>query len=171
MYRMAALLLGLLLVGCATQTASVHERFVPTSGSPGTNWAQLGPLDETAWNEGRIPVSTDANWTRLGPGPGKDPGVLMVMAHAGIGDTFPVRDQSGQTHFAVIVADGDDQRLQLVVHSKEGAQEYQVWRDKPVTFVVGEGTYEFLFPTTTVAAAPDAAPSTDKPLIIVRHRL
>ena len=169
MHIIGALLLGLLLVGCAVQTGGVHERFVPTSDIPATNWAQLDPLDETTWNEGRIPVSTDANWTRLAPGPGGEPGVLMVMAHAGIGDTFPVRSEGGHTHFVVIVAEGDDQRLQLVVHSKEGAQAYDVWRDKPVKVMVGEGKYELLFPTTTVAAVPGATPSTDKPLIIVRH--
>lgn len=171
MHRLAGLVLGLLLAGSATQSVSIRQRFAPASHAPVTNWAQFGPLDETAWHEGRIPVSTDANWSRLGPGPAKEPGVLFLMAHAGIGDRFPVRDSSGRTHFVVIVAEGDDQHLLLVVHSKDGAQGFDVWRDKPVPVVVGGGKYELLFPVTSVAAAPNAMPTTDKPMIIVRHWL
>lgn len=170
MKRISGLLLVMFLAGCAARTVNSPQRFVPVSGEPVTDWADLGPLDESAWDEGRVPVSTEANWTRLGPGPGQEPGVLMVMAHAGLGDRFPVRDKDGRTHFVVIVADGDDQRLNLVIHSKEGVERFEVGRDTVVPVVVDGGQYELLFPTTSVAADADAKPSTDKPLIIVRHR-
>jgi len=170
-HKLIGVALGLLLAGCGTQDVSVRQHFVPTSDRAVANWAQLGPLDEAAWQDGRIPVPTGADWTPLGPGPGNEPGVLFLMAHAGIGDRIPVQDKGGRTHFVIIVAEGEDQYLLLVVHSKEGAQGFDVIRDNPMPVEVGGGRYELLYPTTRVGAAPDAMPTTDKPTIIVRHWL
>jgi prepilin-type processing-associated H-X9-DG protein len=148
---------------------SVRQRFVPSVG-PVRNWPQFGPLDETAWQDDRVPVSTDANWTRLGPDLAKEPGVLFLMAHAGIGDSFPVQDENGRTHFVVIVAEGDDQHLLLVLRSMEGSEGFEVRRDKPVSVVVGGSKYELIFPTTAVAAAANATPTTSQAMIIVKQR-
>jgi len=170
MHKLAGLVLGTVVCGCASQTVSVRQRFIPTPDAPHVNWSQLGTLDEMAWQNDKLPVSTDANWTRLGPGPAGEPGDLFLMAHAGIGDTFPVQDENGRTHFVVIVAEGDDHHLLLVVNSKDGAQGFDVWRDTPVSVIVGESYYELLFPTTKVAAAADQTPTIDKAMIIVTHR-
>lgn len=123
----------------AEETYSVRVRFVPAQDARSraslggvTNWSNLGPLDEAAWSDGKVPVPTAADWSRLGPAPGRKPGVLFLMAHAGIGDTFPVQDGEGRTLFSVTVVDGNDDHLLTVVRSREGSQKIDLQRDKSV---------------------------------------
>jgi hypothetical protein len=158
------------------QGASERVRFVPAAVTNEhqrtgtvTNWSQLGPLDEAGWSNGNIPVSTHADWTQLRQGPGKEPGRLFLMAHAGIGDAFPVQDSTGKTHFVVLVTEGDDSHLLLVVRSKEGSRAFNVLRDKPVPVVVTGGKYDLCFPTVESAAQAGSKPATDKAMIIVHH--
>lgn len=181
MQKLVGIVVGLLFCVCVAQSAdeqtSVRERFVPTADGTTpqsyggvTNWSQLGPLDETAWREGKVPVSTGANWSRLGPGPGEEAGVLFLMAHAGISDTFPVQDEHGRTLFVVIVVAGDDDHLLLVVRSKEGSHSIDLRRGKSVPVQVGAGKYDLLYPSVSMAAAKNAKPTTSKTMIIVLHR-
>ncbi|MEI8121751.1 MAG: hypothetical protein WCI20_06845 [bacterium] len=172
---MAFLVAGLI---CATwvQGASERVRFVPAAVTNEhqrtgavTNWSQLGPLDEAAWNNGKIPVSTHADWTQLRQGPGKEPGRLFLMAHAGLDDAFPVQDSTGRTHFVVLLVEGDDNHLLLVVQSREGSQPFNVLRDKPVPVVVAGGKYDLCFPTVDAAAQADSKPTTERAMIIVHH--
>ncbi len=181
MQKFGGVVVGLLLCAYTVQSAdeqtSMRERFVPMPDAKAhqsyggvTNWSQLGPLDETKWSDGKVPVSTGANWSRIGSGPGQETGALFLMAHAAIGDTFPVQDKQGRTFFVVIVADGDDDHLVIVVHSKEGSQRIDLRRDKSVSVQVGAGKYELSYPSVSVAATKSATPTTSKAMIIVTQR-
>src|SRR5687767_14886420 len=58
-----------------------------------------------------------ASWSALGPGLQK--GVLMLQARAGIGDKFPVQEKNGETLFDVILENGTDDHLVLLISSEE----------------------------------------------------
>jgi hypothetical protein len=109
-----------------------------------------------------------ASYSALVPGPGK--GVLWLQAHAGIGDTFPVRDKAGMTLFEVIVAEGDDDHLVLEVHSKEGSKKIDLARDKAGAVEVAGIKYVLSYPSISVGAAPGEKPTTNKAMLIVMRR-
>ena len=94
-----------------------------------------------------------------------------LMAHAGIGDTFPVQDKDGHTSGEVFIAGGNDTQLQVEIRSKEGLQKIEVRRDKAVSFQMAGSKSELLFPTVSVNAAEVKNPSTNKAmLILTRHQ-
>src|SRR5947209_13925646 len=56
-----------------------------------------------------------ASYSMLHHMPQDDPGVTMVMAHAGVGESFPVQEETGPKLFEVLIAAGDDDLLKLEV--------------------------------------------------------
>jgi hypothetical protein len=111
-----------------------------------------------------------ASWTSLNPGLEK--GVLMLQARAGVGDSFPVQEKSGKTLFTVKLAEGNDSRLVLEISAKEQeSRKVELARDKRAEVEISGTKYELLFPTTSVAAATDEKPSTNKATVIVTRRL
>lgn len=141
-------LAALLLSGCATGKTtgshSVRQRFVPSTKD-----------------------SASATWTALAPFPHAfgDP---QVIAHAGIGDTFPVQAPGGPTLFKVVVLAGDDDGLKLEIRSPElPAKAVDLKRNKPAKVRVGSSQFEFSYPAVNVSAADP--PTTSKAMIIVRQ--
>jgi hypothetical protein len=155
---------------------TVPERFVPDANSKvrqaigSSPWSATGPFDETTWAKNKVPVSTEADWSELGNGPGTGAGSSGLMAHAGVGDTFPVQDKDGHTLGEVFIAGGDDTQLQVEVRSKEGLQKLQVRRDKAVSFQMAGSKIELLFPTVSVNAAEFKNPTTNKAFLIMTRR-
>jgi len=129
----------------AGQNLPVRQRFVPTKPSGNNN----------------------ASWQNLGPDPFR-PGSLWAMGSAGIGDKFPVQEKAHEPLFEVTVIDGDDDHLVVEVSSKEGSQQVELWRDKPVSVQIAERKYELRFPTAQVNPADKT--TTDKAHVIVTHR-
>ncbi|MBI5822095.1 MAG: hypothetical protein HZA88_24240 [Verrucomicrobia bacterium] len=142
---------AMLLTGCAvqkeTQLQVLRQRFVPV------------PHDSSCGG--------GANWTALHRLSDDKPGVLMVMAHAGIGDTFPVQEEHNPKLFDVIVVAGDDEHLMLEVRSEEGSQRLDLRRDGTVWVKVAGRKYSVAYPSVTVS--PGSKPTTDKAMILV-HR-
>lgn len=142
---------AMLLTGCTaqkeTQRQAVRQRFVPD------------PHNSS---------SSGANWTALHQSAEDKPGVLMVMAHAGIGDTFPVQEERKPKLFDVMVVAGDDEHLILDVRSEESSQRLNLHRDGTVLVNVVGHKYSLAYPSVTVR--PDSKPTTDKAMILV-HRL
>lgn len=156
---------------------TVPERFVPDPNPKvrqpigSSSWSAVGPFDETTWAKNKVPVSTGADWSALGNGPGTGGGRTGLMAHAGIGDTFPVQDKDGRTLGEVFIAAGDDTHLQVEIRSKEGLQKIEVRRDKAISFQMAGSKIELLFPTVSVNAAEFNNPTTNKAfLIMTRHQ-
>ena len=160
----------------AAAPATVRERLAvkangkarqPFAGSP---WSATGPFDESAWAANKVPTKSNADWSPLGPGPGAAPGRAMMMAHAGLGDTFPVQDQDGHTLAEVFVAEASDEVLQLEVRSKEGTQNFALRRDQTVTVPMAGKPYMFEYPTVSVNAQTNQDPTTTQAMIlIVQH--
>jgi hypothetical protein len=139
----------LLLCGCVREWPryhSVRQQFVPASGSAS---------------------SGGATWSNLVPAP-HHPGVSWAEARAGIGDSFPVQEEVGQTAFNVVVTEGDDEHLIVELRSSEGAQRVGLGRDKSESVHLGGRDYELLYPTVTVSTADIT--TTSKALIIVTRR-
>ena len=110
-----------------------------------------------------------ASFTDLGPGPEK--GVIWCQAHAGVGDQFPVMSKEGVKHFDVKLAKGDDDRVVLEIRSKEGTKTIDLARDKRGSVKVAGLEYELLYPSISVAGAPDEKPTTNKAMLMVTRRL
>jgi len=139
----------LLLCSCATDKSaspqSVRQRFVPST----TN-------------------SASANWTALSPFPHAfgDP---QVIAHAGVGDTFPVQEAGGPLLFNVLVLAGDDNHLVLEIRAPESpAKKVNLKRSQPAKLSVGPSQFEFSYPAIHVSSADP--PTTGKAMIIVKKR-
>ena len=131
---------------------SVRMRFVP--GGP--------PAKGSSDYEG-------ASFTALGPGPAK--GVLWCQAHAGVGDQFPVIDAQNVKLFDVRLAKGDDDHVVLEIRSKEGVKKIDLGRDERGSVKVAGIEYELLYPSVSVAGAPDEKPTTNKAMLMVTRRL
>ena len=159
------------------KSVTIPERFVPDAkvnsrqATANSSWSSIGPFDETTWAGNKVPVSTRADWSALGNGPGAKEGTTVLMAHAGVGDTFPVQDKAGHTLGEVFIADGDDTHLQVEVRSKEGLQKIELRRDKAVSVEMARSKIALLFPTVSVNAAENRKPTTNKAMLIVtRHQ-
>jgi hypothetical protein len=148
---LCALAVTILLTGCASQEEAKQEpmrqRFVPASGDSSS--------------------LRGANWTALHRFPDDESGVLTVMAHAGVGDTFPIHEEGKPKVFDVTVIAGDDDHLVLEVHSEEASQRLDVSRDGTGWVEVNGYKYSVAYPSVTVS--PDSKPTTDKAMILV-HR-
>jgi hypothetical protein len=141
----------MLLTGCAAQKETPHQpirqRFVPV-------------LHDSSSGSG-------ASWTALHPFSEDEPGVFVVMAHAGVGDTFPIHEEHQPKVFEVTVVAGDDDQLVLEVRSEEASQRLDLRWDGTVWVEVSGSKYSLAYPSVTVN--PDSKPTTDKAMIMV-HR-
>src|SRR3954469_22524907 len=99
---------------------AVRQRFVPASG-------------DTAKGNG-------ASFSALHHLVADDPGVSMLMAHAGVGDSFPVQEEQGPKLFEVAVVGGDDDLLKLEVRRPEGMAKHDLKRDGTI-WVEAAGTW------------------------------
>ena len=95
------------------------------------------------------------------------PGVLMLMAHAGIGDSFPVREKDKPKAFEVKVVAGDDDHLKLEVRTEKGAELYDVKRDGTVSVQAAGHKFTLAYPSVTVSS--DGKPTTESAMIIVNR--
>ena len=143
-----ATLVAFLYCSCAsnesTGSQSVRQRFVPSTTD-----------------------SAIASWTALAPFPHAfgDP---QVMAHAGVGDTFPIQEPGGPTLFKVLVLAGDDNHLALEIRPPElPVKKIDLKRETPLKVLVGSIQFEFSYPAVHVSAADP--PTTSKAMIIVRQ--
>ena len=143
MQKLIVILLGFFVCGCA-----VHENIDP---SPVRQ--RFEPIDSEVSGRG-------ANWTSLVPAPNR-PGAFWVRVHAGVGDTFPVKEEDGRKLFDAVVAEGNDD--QLVV--KVGLQQIDLPRDKKVTVEIEGSRYEWYYPSTYIN--PDGKATTDKAFLIL----
>ena len=142
---------AMLLTGCAAQKDpqlhAMRQRFVPvphdSSGGGGANWTALHQFSDD------------------------EPGVLMLMARAGIGDTFPIQEENLPKLFDVIVVAGDDDHLMLEVRSEEVLQRLDLRRDETLWVKVAGHKYSLAYPSVTVNS--DSQPTTDRAMILV-HR-
>jgi hypothetical protein len=107
-----------------------------------------------------------ASWTALGPGFGSGKGLTM-QARAGVGDRFPVSHPQGPALFEIVLENGMDDHLVVLITSGEGEQKVRLPRDKKVEATVGGGKFTLLFPTSHVAAEPGTRPTTNKATIFV----
>ena len=87
------------------------------------------------------------------------------MAHAGLGDTFPVKEDHKPKLFDVFVVSGNDAHLKLELRSEEGLQQFDVKRDKEAIKQVKGRKYSFQYPSSTVSASEKS--TTDKASIFV----
>ena len=145
-----ATVVGLLLCSCTADKSagpqSVRQRFVPAPA--------------------RSSGGTGANWTALAPFP-HEFGNRQVLAHAGIGDTFPVQEPGGLILFEVAVLAGDEEHLVLEIRAGESpAKKITLRRDKKVTVPVGSSRFDFCYPTVHISTGDP--PTTSKAMVIVR---
>jgi hypothetical protein len=141
------------------------------SAAPSPTDAKKPPqaLARLEFNPGGGPWSGEtpfqgASWSALEPGPGND---VMMMARAGLGDEFPVQTKAKETLFKVVLENGTDDHLILVITSDEGEQKVKVTRNKPAEVTVAGQKYDLAFPTQRVSAAVGERPSTNKATIWV----
>jgi hypothetical protein len=106
-----------------------------------------------------------ASWGALTKSPfGKG---LMLQAHAGLGDRFPVAMAGAEPLFHVVLENGLADHIVIVVVSDEGDQRIKLPRDKGVPVTVAGKKYTFSFPTLRVEAKAGEKPSTNKATIFV----
>ena len=137
---------------------------------PGSKWSPIGPFDESTWAGNKVPTKSDASWTALSPGPGVKPGGVMLMAHAGLGDTFPVQDKEGRTLGEVFVAEATDELVQLEIRSQEGMRKIELRRDRAAPVQMAGSEYEVIYPTVEVDPKGIEDPSTNKAMIMITRR-
>lgn len=108
----------------------VRQRFVPaaTASSQGASFSALHHL----------PVDA--------------PGVTMLMAHAGVGESFPVHEGKGPKLFEVLIAAGDDDLLKLEVRRTDGVAKHDLERDGTVWTQVAGEWFSLSYPSVTVSS-------------------
>lgn len=85
-------------------------------------------------------------------------GVSRLIAHAGIGDSFPVKDEAGHCLFEVEVVRGDDDHLLIALNSIEPSQHVDLRRDKSVWVQIAGSKYNLAYPSVSVAAGKTSSP-------------
>jgi hypothetical protein len=96
-----------------------------------------------------------------------DPGVSMLMAHAGVGESFPVQDERGPKLFEVLVAAGDDDLLKIELRRTNDVTTYDLKRDGTVWAEVAGEWFSISYPSRTVSSK-DAQTSEQVMLIVNR---
>src|SRR4051794_22429677 len=107
--------LSILFVGVVAHAALSAENDAASGGPPPASAQKLVrvrfvPEKASASDPS---VGGGASFSKLVPGPEKE--MLLLQAHAGIGDKFPVPTEKGGTLFKVLLADGNDDRLVLEI--------------------------------------------------------
>jgi hypothetical protein len=142
--------------GCASQDANkqhaVRQRFDPAKGSAARDSSRDG-----------------ASWTALVP-LNDGTGVSRLMARAGIGERFPVKELDGRCLFEVLVVEGNDDRLFLQIHSVRRPQRIELVRDQPVRVQMGGSQFDLAYPSVTVGVARKARPISSQATLLI-HRL
>ena len=141
---------------CTTLSAFALDK--PTNQAPNGVRLRFVPVPHSSTCGG------GASWSALGPFLDIK-GVLAVMAHAGLGDTFPVKEDHKPKLFDVFVVSGNDAHLKLELRSEEGLQQFDVKRDKEAIKQVKGRKYSFQYPSSTVSASEKS--TTDKASIFV----
>jgi len=152
----AVIALAVLAGGCASrdsnEQSAMRQHFVPatntaarTSFHGGVSWSALVPL-----NDGT--------------------GVSRLIAHAGIGDRFPVKEPDGHCLFEVLVVAGNDSHLKIEIRTVEAARRLELVRDKSIQAQVGLSKYDFAYPSVTVAAARTEHPTTGQAMLLIHRR-
>ncbi len=111
-----------------------------------------------------------ADCTKLNQMKMDKPGVLMLMAHAGVGDSFPVGEKDLRKALDVTVLAGDDDHLKLgirIADEKKQQLDVDMKRDGTVSMQLAGHKFTFAYPSVTVN--PDSSPTTDKAMIIVNR--
>ncbi len=115
-----------------------------------------------------------ANWSELHHFADDDPDVLMVMAHAGIGDSFPVQEKDQPKVMDVKIVSGNDDELELSFAPTEKPypndsvpKTMKVRRDKTGSILFRGYRYLFSYPSVNIAS--DAKTTTDTPMLIVNR--
>ena len=145
----------MLAAGCAAHHGdrlhAVRQRFVPASaavaGESSRNGASCSAL---------VPLRDGS-------------GVSRLIAHAGIGDSFPVKDEAGHCLFQVMVVGGDDDHLLISLNSIEPSQHIDLRRDKPVWVQIAGGKYDLAYPSVSVAAGKHEQPTSSQVMLLVHH--
>lgn len=126
-----------------------RQRFIPAPGEPGKG--------------------NSADFTALHHLAEDDSDIFMLMAHAGIGDSFPVQEEGKPKAFDVKVIAGNDDKLEIECTSdgKKVLERIGLERDGWHALPQGEYQYQISYPSVTVAA--NGSVTTSKALIIVRR--
>ena len=95
------------------------------------------------------------------------PGVLMLMAHAGVGDSFPVAEEGKPKIFDIFMVAGDDDLLRLEIRTAGATQQIDLKRDGNVSFLFAGQKYVVAYPSVHVN--PDGEVTTDRAMIIVNR--
>lgn len=118
--------------------------------------------------------SNGASWSRLRHFPDDDPDVLMLMANAGIGDSFPVQEKDNPKVMDVKIVSGNDDELELGFAPTEKPypndsvpKTMKVRRNDTASIVLQGYRYKFSYPTVNVAS--DGKTTTDTPMLIVNR--
>lgn len=131
---LAAVILGLLAfvpVQAADAPAKpVRQRFVPVAAGTGKG----------------------ASFSALRHLPADAPGVTMMIAHAGVGDSFPVREENGAKLFDVVITTGDDDLLLVEVRHAGGVAKHELKRDGTVWVEIAAHWYSLSYPSLTVSS-------------------
>ncbi len=157
-------------VGCAIEAdqapAAVAGKAAPPAAPPAQHAVRLRfvPVKKAA-DAGNGASGTTLHRGMFGPTN------VAAMAHLGLGDTFPVRDEHERHLFDLRLVDGNDQHLVLEVRTKEAkapVQKIAVVRDQPTDVTVDGAQYEITFPTAEVN--PTDKDTTAQAMIIIAQR-
>ena len=145
----------MLVAGCAAprgdQLHAVRQRFVPAPSAGADESSRRG-----ASCSALVPLRDGS-------------GVSRLIAHAGIGDIFPVKDEAGRCLFEVEVVGGDDDHLLISLNSIERSQRIDLRRDKPVWVEIAGGKYDLAYPSVSVAAGKNEQPTSSQVMLLVHH--
>ncbi len=150
----AALLFSLILSsGCSTtptdKQIAVRQRFIPSAGTTdtshnGASYSALVPLKDGS-------------------------GISRLIAHAGIGDAFPVKDEAGNCFFEIRLLSGDDDHLQIAINSILPSQHFDLRRDHPLWFKMDNHQYDLAYPSVSVAARKDEHPTSNQVMLLLHY--
>ncbi len=113
--------------------------------------------------------SKGAVWSGFAPGMFGGPGRLGLMAHAAIGDKFPVAHENGNQLFEVRLKDGNDDYVVLEILAENDPRELNIQRDKKKTLTIDGESYDFYYPSVEVAATENIS-TTNKAQIVITTR-
>ena len=91
----------------------------------------------------------------------------MLMAHAGIGDSFPVAENDKPKAFDVKVVAGDDDHLKLEIRTEKGSDQLDLKRDGTLSVQLAGHKFTLAYPSVTVSSK--GKPTTDAAMIIVNR--
>ena len=91
----------------------------------------------------------------------------MLMAQAGIGDSFPVAEKDEAKAFDVKVVAGDDDHLKLEIRSEKGSDQYDLKRDGTLSVQLAGHKFTLAYPSVTVSS--EGKSTTDAAMIIVNR--